>query len=168
MRRSGIACLVLWAGSAALAQLSAPDPDWKETEAPPPPALQTQGLIELEMPRSDLRWGVDPRSLSIGPDRVVRYVVVATSASGTVNALYEGIRCNTGEFKVYARHTPGAGWTPARTADWEPLAGSARGRHSLLIARSGACLGHGPALSVEQMAKDLRSPAESRFRNEYR
>ena len=28
----------------------------------------------------------------------------ATSASGAVNAIYEGIRCDTGEFKVYARH----------------------------------------------------------------
>ena len=38
---------------------------------------------------------------------MVRYVVVATSDSGAVNAIYEGIRCDTGRFKVYARHNGG-------------------------------------------------------------
>ncbi|HYF43988.1 MAG TPA: CNP1-like family protein [Ramlibacter sp.] len=168
MRRSCAGLLLGVACTAAVAQLTPPDPDWKETEAPRPPALQTEGLIELDMERSALRWGIDPRTISIGEDRIVRYVVVATSGSGTVNAMYEGIRCNTGEVKLYARHTPGAGWTPAKEADWQPLHGNGRARHSLVIARSGACLGHGPNQSVEQIARDLRSPANSRFRNEYR
>ena len=51
----------------------------------------------------------------------MRYVVVATSTSGAVNAIYEGIRCNTGEVKVYARHNPDSGWKPARAAEWRPL-----------------------------------------------
>jgi len=61
--------------------------DWKETEAPPPPPLRTTGLIPIDVAGSSLRFGVDPASISVGADRVVRYVVVATSASGTVNGM---------------------------------------------------------------------------------
>ena len=40
------------AGSAfsAVAQLAPDNPDWKELDAPPPPALRTQGLIPVEVP----------------------------------------------------------------------------------------------------------------------
>ncbi len=168
MRRSCLVLLLWLASGASVAQLTAPDPDWKESEAPRPPALQTEGLIAVDMERSVLRWGIDPRSITIGDDRIVRYVVSATSSSGTVNAMYEGIRCNTGEVKVYARHTPGSGWIQLRDAEWQPLHGNGRARHSLVIARSGVCIGHGPNQSVDQIARDLRSPIDSRFRGEYR
>lgn len=169
MRRSRVVAVLLpLLCSASFAQLTPPDPDWREGEAPKPPALQLEGLIPLEIERSALKWAVDPRSISIGGDRIVRYVVVAASNSGTVNAMYEGIRCNTGEVKVYARHTPGAGWVQTRGADWQSLHGNGPSRHSLVIARSGVCLGHAPNLSVEQIARDLRAPIDARFRSEHR
>lgn len=162
------ALLLALACGLAQAQIATPDPDWKESEAPRPPTLQTEGLIALDMERSALHWGIDPRSITIGEDRIVRYVVSATSTSGTVNAMYEGIRCNTGEVKVYARHAPGAGWTQVTGSEWQPLHGNGPARHSLVIARSGVCLGHGPNMSPEQIARDLRSPIDLRFRSEYR
>lgn len=168
MRRSFAMLLLCLAAGAAVAQLTVPDPDWKESEAPRPPPLQAEGLIAVDMEGSALRWGIDPRSITIGEDRIVRYVVSATSSSGTVNAMYEGIRCNTAEVKVHARHTPGAGWTQLREAEWQPLHNNGRARHSLVIARSGVCMGHGPNMSPAQIARDLRSPIDSRFRGEYR
>jgi hypothetical protein len=139
------------------------DPDWQETEAPPPPAVRTQGLIPLEVPGAGLRFGVDPRSITVGKDRIVRYVVVATSRTGTVNAIYEGIRCEAGEVKVYARHNPDSGWVPARNSDWQPLHTTANTRHSLYIARNGVCLGRGANGSAAQIAIDLAAPVDSRF-----
>jgi len=156
------AALALAAG-AAFAQLTPLDPDWRESEAPKPPALRTSGLIDLEVPRSSLRFGVDPASISVGEDGVVRYVVVAQSASGTVNAMYEGVHCKTAEFKVYARHNPDSGWTPVMNAEWMPLHGTQHGRHSLLVARAGACVGHAPNRSAQQIARDLRAPVDTRF-----
>ncbi len=94
------------------------DPDWKEAAAPPPPALNTSGLLPVDMRGSVLRWGVDPASISVGTDGVVRYVVVAQSDSGTVNAIYEGLRCNTAESTVYARHSGGQ-WAPAPDREWK-------------------------------------------------
>ena len=152
------------------AQLFAPtiDPDWREADAPPPPPLRTEGLIAIEMPGSQLRFGVDPDSISVGNDGIVHYVVVATSSSGAVNGMYEGVRCSTGEMRLYARHTPGAGWVPTKEADWKPLHAQGLSRHSLNIARNGACIGQGPNQSASQVVRDLRSGPENRFRPEAR
>ena len=161
------ALVLLVAAPAALAQFAAStDPDWKEAEAPPPPPLRLEKLIPLDMPRSALRFGVDPASVSVGADGIVRYVVVATSSSGTVNAMYEGIRCSTGEAKVYARHNPDSGWKPVGQSEWKPLHGTQGFAHSLLIARSGACVGQAPNGTAPQVVRDLSAGVDRRFRTE--
>ena len=137
--------------------------DWQEAEAPPPPAVRTQGLIPLDVPGTALRFGIDPASIQVGRDRVVRYVVVATSSSGTVNAFYEGIRCEGGEVKVYARHNPNTGWVPATRGDWQPLQTTPNSRHSLYIARNGVCMGRGVNGNVAQIVIDLRAPVDTRY-----
>jgi len=88
---------------------------------------------------------------------------VATSPSGTVNAMYEGIRCDAGEVKVYARHNPDSGWVPSRGADWQPLGRTAMSRHSLEVALGGACLGRAPNGNAAQIVLDLRAPIDRRF-----
>lgn len=163
---TGLALALMAAG--AMAQLATPNPDWRELEAPPPPAVKTSGLVPLEMPQSGLRFGVQPDSVSIGSDGIVRYVVVATSASGAVNAMYEGLRCDRGEFRTYARHSPEQGWVNVDT-QWRPLHdGGPVSRHNLVVARTGACIGHGTNTSAQQIVRDLRSPAADRFRSELR
>lgn len=164
MRRSFLAGALALAATVAGAQLATPNADWKEGEVPAPPAVRTTGLIPLELPGSTLAFGVEPKSVTIGRDGIVRYVVVASSGTGAVNAFYEGVRCNTGEVKVYARHDPASGWVPLANSEWMPLHQRPNLRHSLLVARTGACIGHGPNRSAEQVVKDLRAPADSRFR----
>lgn len=156
------------AASVAHAQLATPDPDWKETEAPPPPALKLDKLIPIEITGATLRYGVDPASVSLGADGVVRYVVVARNTTGTVNAMYEGIRCNTAEVKVYARHNPDSGWSQNTSGEWGPLHDTRPFRHSLAIARTGACMGHAANRSAVHIVRDLRSSVDSRFDNESR
>ena len=164
MLRSFLAlALVAGAACSASAQLMPADPDWKELEAPPPPARRTTGLIPLEVPGSSLRFGIDPASVAIGADRVIRYVVVATSPTGAVNAMYEGLRCNTGEVRVFARHNPDSGWVPAGNSQWQALHTVPNSRYSLLIARNGACVGHGPNDSAAQIVRDLKSGVDRRF-----
>ena len=169
MRRGGavlLACAMCCLS--AQAQLVDADPDWKEAEAPPPPAPRTAGLVPLDMGSSVLRWGIDPASITIAKDRVVRYVVVAQGQGGAVNALYEGLRCSTGEVKLYARYA-GDKWVPATGADWKPLdKRDAATRHSLAIARGGACMGQGANRSPAEIARDLSRGSDNKFRPEYR
>ena len=168
MRLSAVAAALLVASFAVHAQTAPSDRDGRATPSPTPPPLDVTDLISLEIPGSALRFGVAPGSVSIGSDRIVRYVVVATSASGVVNAIYEGIRCETGDFQVYARHTPDSGWVAAKEPLWRSLHAQPTSRHSLLIARTGACVGRGANRSATQVVRDLRSPVDSRFSNEAR
>lgn len=163
MRLSCVVAALLLSAAVAQAQVPADDPDWREVEAPPAPALKLQGLIALEMPGSSLRFGIDPSSITVGSDGVVRYVVVATSATGVVNAIYEGIRCDNGEVKVYARHNAAGGWTVAKEPKWRPVRDQ---RYTDAIARGGACAGRSANRSPAHIVRDLTTPLERRYQLE--
>lgn len=165
MRLSGTAAALLVAACVARAQL-VPEAGGPATQSPPPPPLKLEGLVPLEIPGSALRFGIDPSSISVGSDKVVRYVVIARSTSGVVNAMYEGIRCQSGEFTLYARHNGNGGWSALSEPSWRPLQDQPNSRHSLLIARSGACNGRGVNGSAAQIVRDLSSPVDNRFRSE--
>jgi hypothetical protein len=162
---SGWALVLALLAGAAQAQVSTPDPDWKEEEAPPPAPLRLDRLIPIDIPGSTLRFGVDPASVVLTSDGIVRYVVVATSGSGAVNAFYEGIRCTTAETRVYARHNPDSGWVPVKDGQWRSLHETRPSHHSLAIARNGACLGAAPNQSAARIVRDLGGDVNWRFWN---
>lgn len=133
----------------AVAQLASDDPDWKELDVQTPPAFSRENLIPLDMPSYvSLKFGVDPATLTVSADGVVRYVMLATSASGTVNAMYEGLRCGTGEFKTYARAGTSGVWGLIKEPQWRALNDSNISRHALALARQGACEGRTPGAST--------------------
>ena len=68
---------------------------------------------------NDFKFFVDPASLSVGKDRIVRYTLVARSASGADNVSYEGINCLTSEYIVYAYGAQGR-WI-ARPQQWRAI-----------------------------------------------
>lgn len=132
------------------------DANWQEAEVPPPPAFQMDRLISFEVnPNSSLVYAVDPQTLTISPtDRVVRYVVVASSPSGARNVFYEGIRCPTGEVKTYAHHNRQQ-WVMATNPQWLPMV-SRPSRHALQLARQGACDQSGTPLRAEDIVRALQ------------
>jgi CNP1-like family len=155
--------LLCFATGLASAQFVADDPDWKETEVPAPPEFDLKRLVPLEMPvQSQLKWGVDPATVKITKDGIIRYVVVAQSPSGVVNAMYEGIRCNKAEFRRYARHNPGSGWVKTTDQDWIALRQTGASRHPENLAKQGLCDGNAPPATVAEAMRRLRMGAEHR------
>ena len=78
---------------------------WKEisVEIPPPP--RDKDLIPFTVDDSenkDFTYAIDRRSLRVDEDRVVRYTLVIESRRGVRNYAFEGLRCHTKEYKVYA------------------------------------------------------------------
>jgi len=152
MRRSLLAlalalALLLGAGG-VMAQLVAPNPDWQESETPAPPAFSVDRLVPVEMPRHlSVKVGVDPQTLRITEDGIVRYVMVAISPNGNINATYEGIRCLTAQVKTYARFGTARQWAPVADPQWQPLNGNQPSMHALALARQGACDGRAAAAS---------------------
>jgi hypothetical protein len=107
-----------------------PKSDWerKHEERLPPaeeavalPAYPKAGeLIEFFVAAtSEFRFFVDAASVSVGPDGVVRYVLVARSATGVQNVSFEGMRCATGEVRTYALGRDGD-WT-GKPGEWRAI-----------------------------------------------
>ena len=137
---AGICLAVLASG--AFAQLRADDPDWKEIDEPAAPAFSVNRLIPVDMPAHvTLQFGVDPATLTLTKDGVVRYVMVASSPGGATNAMYEGIRCATGEYRTYARASASGPWRANAYTAWSPLDRSASSRAALSLAQQGVCNG---------------------------
>lgn len=150
----GLACCAL----GAQAQGPVDDPDWKETEVPAPPKFDPTRRVGIEMPPYvSMKFGIDPATLAITPDGIVRYVMVAVSPSGAVNAFYEGIRCATGEVKSYARANASGVWTIVKTPEWRRLNDNQPSKHALELARQGACEGNASANSAADILRRLKS-----------
>ena len=133
--------------------------DWKESEVPPPPAFDLGKLMPIDVSGgASLVYGVDPASVSISrSDSLVRYVMVASSASGGRNVLYEAIRCSTGEFKTYARHTSDGRWQAVTNPQWRSVFGNMPSKHALAFAKAGACDGAAPAGTVPELVNKLKN-----------
>jgi CNP1-like family len=164
-RKIGLCAVLAVCANAPLiawAQLLPTDPDWKESETPAPPALDLKRLIPVEISvHSQLKWGIDPDSLKITPDGIVRYVVVAQSNSGAVNAMYEGLRCSKAEFKTYARYNKDSGWNTVVNSDWKALRDAGSSQHVLRLAKQGLCDGAAPASSVREALLQLRTASQN-------
>ena len=114
--------------------------DWVEDKEPPPPAFSKDRALPLEMPNFvTVRVAIDPATVQVGNDGVVRYVVVMSNASGTVNAAYEGIRCASDQVKTYARAGSSGTWSLVDNPAWRDLNDNQPSRHAFVFARLAAC-----------------------------
>ena len=131
--------------------------DWQEGPVPAPPAFNLDRLLRFEVDsRSSLVYAIDPQTLSVSEaDRVVRYVVVATSSSGVRNIFFEGIRCPTAQVKTYARYADGR-WIVAADPPWQDMAGRPS-RHAFALARQGACNNAGSPVTAQEVVRSLRA-----------
>ena len=153
-------CLACVAGVAA-AQVKS---DWERDneerlkqsreEVVPPPRLERARLVELQLDgESEFRYLVDAASVSVGADRIVRYVLVARSASGVENVSFEGLRC-PGEYRVYAVGRADGSWA-GRAGGWRAVPRDARAGQNAL-ARRYLCPARVAIQSAEEGRKALR------------
>lgn len=116
------------------------NPDWVEDKEPAPPAFSKTRALPLEMPNYvTVRVGIDPATVTVGQDGVVRYVVVMSNATGTVNAAYEGIRCASDQVKIYARAGASGEWSVIPEPAWRDVNGNQPSKHAMVFARLAAC-----------------------------
>lgn len=148
--------LLLWALGVAAAHAQA---TWQEDDLVLPPPLQRQQLIPFDMSsRTELQFSIDASSVTLGRDRVLRYVLLARSASGAENILYEGLRCETGETRNFARwNTAEQRWTAHTGAQpWRPLSGVAASLPAARLAYLAFCDGPSPTEPMQRLLADLR------------
>ena len=98
------------------------DKPWVETAAQLPPYPKAENLIPFNVSSATRNhYFVDAASISVGADKVVRYTVVIDAGGGARNVSFEGMRCESGERRLYAYGHPDGTWSKARNAGWEGI-----------------------------------------------
>ena len=98
------------------------DKPWVEVAAQLPPYPKPENLVPFNVSSATRnRHFVDAASISVGTDNVVRYTVVIEAAGGAKNVSFEGLRCESGERRLYAYGHPDGSWSKARNAGWEGI-----------------------------------------------
>ena len=138
--------------------------DWKEDSITAFPQFNVERAIPIELDRrSQLQWAVDPDTITMGKDRIIRYVVMGTSQSGIVNAMYEGIHCKEASYKVYAR-TIGKKeqevfeWRAVDSPEWQKTAEAPPNSHVRMLAKMVMCDQNSSISDMRQVFRRLENP----------
>jgi len=137
---------------------------FKEAEAMLPSIPADADLIPFTVNGTgSFEFAVDSKSISVGVDKVVRYTVVIQSRSGARNTTFEGLRCDAGEFKLYATLPKGATeWVPnlsEKSALWYRLDSTDRNAYQATLAREYFCEGHTVAGKAPDIVRALKDNA---------
>ena len=130
---------------------------WREQQSALP-AYPDQGrLLEVVVASGSYPYRVyiDPETLSIGSDRVVRYAAVITSATGARNVSYEGLRCTTREYRRYAYGNNGS-WQELHDTPWERIRKSGMGHYRYVLYRDYLCDLTSSTLKRDEILRRLR------------
>ena len=136
-----------------------PEGGYPENPTPTAPAFDVAKAIPIALSASSsIAMGIDPATITVESDGIVRYVAIARSTAGNaVTATYEGIRCATAEVKVYARHYPDSGWRDVTEPKWQSLYDNGPMRYSMPIAKAGICRDASSGGSAAQIVLNLRN-----------
>jgi hypothetical protein len=111
----------------------------QEQDVAPPAYPRAGALVAFEVAAvPGFRFFVDQASVSVDKDRIVRYVLVARSPQGIDNVTFEGMRCATREYRVYALGHADGTWS-TRPTPWETLRGAAVAPARRTLARDYFC-----------------------------
>lgn len=130
---------------------------WREATLALPPYPDQARLLELDIDTgaNPFRYYLDPESLSVGADRVVRFTTVIVSPSGVRNVTYEGLHCGERTQRRFA-YGSGGDWHPLPGADWERISGAGTQRYRKVLYEKYMCPPAEPARDPEQILRRLR------------
>lgn len=145
-----LACLLLGVAPQLLAQTGAPfgsrplvsgfeedyeKKPWQEIALQLPAPPRQENLLRFDVgPATRNAFFIDPDSISIGEDGVIRYTLVAKTPEGASNVSFEGIRCETRERRFYAFGRSDGTWSRSRNNQWEPVReGGVNRQHAALF-----------------------------------
>jgi hypothetical protein len=95
---------------------------WKESDVIVPSYPRDSDLIPVTLAKSfTLKIYLDSKSLSQAADRVVRFSLIVESPSGARNVFYDGMRCETREYKTYAIGSAENRFEPVKDPQWQRI-----------------------------------------------
>ncbi len=95
---------------------------WDELQAQMPGAPKSENLVRIDIgPAVSHHYFVDKTSISSGSDGVVRYSIIVKATGGAQTVNFEGMRCASGEWKLYAFGRPDGAWVRNKYARWSVI-----------------------------------------------
>lgn len=133
------------------------EPTWQEEESALPAFPRDGDLLEFYVSAATTnRFFIDGASLNPGADGVVRYVLVVRAAGGATNVSFEGLRCATLEYRLYATGRGDGRWAKARSSEWKLMANLPANRQHAALSRDYLCPSRLPIQSAEEGRDALR------------
>ncbi|QWE04679.1 CNP1-like family protein [Polynucleobacter sp. JS-JIR-II-50] len=100
------------------------------------------------------KFAVDTDSILIGADGVTRYIVVLTSPSGSVQTQYEGIRCDSFQWRLYGTLENGA-WKENPLSTWRNIQSNVPNRYQAALAQGAFCNFSSQEKNINTILKSL-------------
>lgn len=117
-------------------------PQWQEEAVTPPAFPNDANLLPFYVSEVTTHgFFIDATTLSVGKDGVVRYVLVVRTSGGATNISFEGLRCETLEFRIYASGRADGSWAPVRKDVWRRIENKPVNRHHAALSRDLFCPG---------------------------
>ena len=98
--------------------------EWEEQESNIPPYPKDENLLEFHVDSGDprYRYYIDSDSVNINKsDGIVRYTLVLKLPGDHRSVSYEGMKCSSKEYKVYAFGGRNGEMKPTSRARWNPI-----------------------------------------------
>lgn len=108
--------------------------------------------------RTIFKFAVDTNSILIGADGVTRYIVVLTSPNGSVQAQYEGIRCDSFQWRLYGTLENGA-WRENPLSTWRSIQSNVPNRYQAALAQGALCNLNNQEKNINAILKSLNPNA---------
>jgi hypothetical protein len=130
---------------------------WQERVVDLPAAPLPENLLPFYVSAAtDNEFFVDGASLTVGPDGVVRYVLVVQAAGGARNVSFEGLRCETRERRVYAFGRLDGTWSKSRNENWQRIRDVPANRHHAALFYDYFCPGGAIVAGADEARDALR------------
>jgi hypothetical protein len=123
-----------------------------------PPLPQDSNLLPFEVSgNTPLHFAVDRKSLTVGTDGVVRFTVVVTSPTGARNVIYEGIRCDTYEWRQYAGlNSDHDGWDTTVANNFTRIENGALNAYQAALYQDYLCANKMPTGNASTILENIR------------
>lgn len=99
------------------------------------------------------KFAVDINSIQIGGDNITRYIVVITNPSGGEQIQYEGIRCDTSQWRLYGTFD-NSRWNENPLSAWNSIQYNVPNRYQASLASGAFC-------NINTQVKDIKAIQKS-------
>jgi hypothetical protein len=104
--------------------------------------------------RTIFKFAVDTDSILIGADGVTRYIVVISSPSGSEQTQYEGIRCDSFQWRLYGALESGV-WKENPLGSWKNINSDIPNRYQASLAQGAFCNFNSQEKNIKKILSSL-------------